>query len=123
MEGQVTLSLKECTDLVIENNNLKRLVSQYQRRIENDVNEEIYSSKINALSSIEEVKKWLDANNEKLLEKFTSNYSWNWRNISDKNFNVNTEQEVKEIAVKNIKKQLDYQLQDLLEKESEKENA
>lgn len=121
MEGQVTLSLKEYTDLVIENNNLKRLVSQYQRRIENDVDEEIYSSRINALSSIEEVKQWLDADDKKLLEKFTSGYSWSWRNISDKNFNVNTEQEVREIAVKIIKKQLDYQLQDLLERE--KENA
>lgn len=123
MEGQVTLSLKEYTDLVIENNNLKRLVSQYQRRIENDVEEEIYSSRIQAVSSIEEVKQLLDADDKKLLEKFTSSYSWSWRNISDKNFNVNTEQEVREIAVKIIKKQLDYRLEDLLEKEREKENA
>ena len=122
MEGQVTLSLKEYTDLVIENNNLKRLVSQYQRRIENEVEEQIYSSRINALSSIEEVKQWLDADDKKLLEKFTSNYSWNWQTISDRNFNVNTAQEVKEIAVVIIKKQLDCQLQDLLEKEKENEN-
>lgn len=119
MEGQITLSLKEYTDLVIENNNLKRLVSQYQRRIENDVNEQIYSSRINALSSIEKVKQWLDADDNKLLERFTSNSSWRWKNISEQNYGVNTEQEIKEIAVTNVKKQLDCQLQDLLAKEEQ----
>lgn len=122
MEGQVTISLKEYTDLIIENNSLKILLSQYQRKIESDTDNKIYSSKINAMQSIEEVNKLLDSSDEKLLEKFTDNYSWTWENISEENYSIATTKEVKELAVSLIKKRLNCRLNDLLDIERDKEN-
>lgn len=119
MEGQVTLSLKEYTDLIIENNNLKTLVSQYQRKVESDIKEEIYDVRITAIQSVEEVNKLLDSSDEELLSKFTNNYSWTWKDISEENYSIKTIKEVKEIAVSLIKKQLNCRLNDLLEKDKE----
>lgn len=72
MEEQIILSLKEYTDLITENNNLKTLLLQYQRKIESDIYNKIYSAKIDKellnmiqkdldrLSQLEDIEKELN---------------------------------------------------------------
>lgn len=114
MENTVTLSLKDYTDLILENNNLKNLVKKYQRKVEEDVEDKIYESRIAALNSIDEVNKLLDVDADSLLSKFTNNYSWTWDNISNDNYGIVDETTVKEMAVSKIKMLLNYRLQDLM---------
>ena len=121
MDGQLTLSLKEYTDLVIENNNLKRIITKYNRKIERDIEEKIYDSKINALD-INELKTCLSKSDKELLSNFTANYSWAWRSIADDNYSIKTEDEIKEMAASLIKKMMNDRLNDLLEKDEENEN-
>lgn len=119
MEGQVTLSLKEYTDLVIENNNLKLLVKQYQRRIKNEVEDEIFESRIAAIKTKDEIQNYFDSKDDVLIGKFTNNYSWKWREISERNYGVTDEKAIKELAVSIIKEKLNYRLSDILEEEKE----
>ena len=116
MDGQVTLPLKEYVDLVIENNNLKQIIARYNRKIESDILEKIYDSKIAALN-IDELKTCLCNNDQELLRKFTDNYSWTWKDIAVENYSVKNENEVKEMAVSLIKKMMNARLNELSEEE------
>lgn len=118
MDGQVTLPLKEYVDLVIENNSLKQIIAQYNRKIEKDVQEKIYDSKINALNE-DELKTCLCKSDKELLRDFTDNYSWTWKDIAIENYSVKNENEVKEIAVSLIKKMINERLNNLSENGSE----
>lgn len=122
MENVVTMSLEEYTKLIIENNNLKLVISNYKREALRKVDEEIRESKINSIQTSEEVKKYLNLSDERLLNEFTSVYSWTWKSIADNCYNVFTAQEIKDMATAEIKRMLDERLKDLLDKEEEKNN-
>lgn len=122
-ENVVTMSLDDYTKLIIENHNLKQTLLGIKKKVKRDVEETIYYVKISSINSKDEVIKLLDADENTLLSKFTENYDWTWRNISERNNDIVDAQEVKEMAIAEIKHLLHERLGDLSEFNEVKENA
>lgn len=118
----VTLSLEEYTKLIIENHDLKGVVAGYKRKVEVDVDEELHLSYIDSIKTKAECWKWLSSSDEELLKKFSDNYSWRWESISERNYGICSTTQVKNTAVRLIKKRLNERMADVAgEEEDSKE--
>jgi len=117
--NMVTLSLEEYTKMVIELHDLRGLVAGYRRKIKNRVQEEIHYSSIESIGSTTECWSLLSSSDDSLLSKFSSNYSWRWKDIAEENFNIMSETQVKNSAVSLIKEAISDRLKELKEKEDE----
>ena len=120
MEAVVTMSLDEFKDLIIENTSLKNMLSNLKRKITDRSFDEIRDSYIDNIKTSNEAIQYLDYNDDKILEKFASSYSYTWRSISNDTYNVMSEKEIKQLVVSEIKKRINAKYVEL--KESEKEN-
>ena len=126
-ENIVTMSLEDYTKLVIENNDLKRLIEGIREKAQSEIEEKIMNSRISNLNTKEEVKNWFDKEGYILLDKFTNGYSYTWERISKDTYGIVKIEEVKTMAVSIVKDCLNERLNEIIEderykKENEKEN-
>lgn len=115
-ENKVIMTLEQYTNLILENNNLKRLVEGYKQKIESEIRSEM---KIDFRSlSKEKVVGFLEeTNHRRLLEAFY--YSWSLRDISKENFSIMTLEEIEKKALSIISKELNERLERIIEEEKE----
>ena len=121
-ENIVTMSLDDYTKLIVENHDLKNLVSGIRRKVENEVEEKIMNGRINALNTREEVLKKMELLDTSLLCEFTTGYSYTWERISRDSYDIVSVEEVKALVASKIKYFLNERLKEIIEEEKDKEN-
>lgn len=115
-ENKVIMTLEQYTNLILENNNLKRLVEGYKQKIESEIKGEM-KIKFHSLSKEKVVGFLEETNHRHLLETFY--YSWSLRDISKANFNIMTLEEIEKKALSIISKGLNERLERIIEEEKE----
>lgn len=121
IESMVTMSLKEYTDMIVQLHDLKGIVAGYKRKITEAVRKEVRENQIEAIKTATECEMKLTLSDDKLIKEFSSGYSWRWESISEDNFNILSESQVKDCAVVLIKKALAARLKDLRDEEASTE--
>lgn len=121
IESMVTMSLKEYTDMIVQLHDLKGIVAGYKRKITEAVRKEVRENQIEAIKTATECEMKLTLSDDKLINEFSSGYSWRWESIAEDNFNILSESQVKDCAVVLIKKALAARLKDLRDEEASTE--
>lgn len=115
MENQVTLSLEEYKELLIENVTLKAKMEALKVKAYKKLEDEIEENLIRNLSK-EETINWLNQSKDKVLSKFGP-YNWAYTSIAA-DLCVIDEKELKEMAAVLITRMLDSHLRDFSEQEN-----
>lgn len=116
MENQVTMSLKEYTEIILEKQKLELQLKALSKKAEHKIEEEVKDSLINNLNK-EDTVKWLNEEPKKLLNQFGP-YSWTYTSIAN-DILIFNEQEVKDMTVTVITRMLNSHLNDILEREEQ----
>ena len=119
MDNMVTMSLEKYTELILENNNLKNALHRYNKKLEADITEHIYTSKIENIKTKEDVELWFLKTDAAILDEFSENYDWRWRDIAETYYGTTSLKETKEKAVAIIKQLLNERLQYFIDKETD----
>jgi hypothetical protein len=119
----VTMTLEEYKKTILELDRLKTLVATYKKKVEKDVENEIYESNINNIPTRGECYEWLNKPKSELIKKFSSGYSWRWESIAEQNYGVLTASQVEDMCVFLIKKMIGYRIDDLKPAEEEKKEG
>lgn len=119
-ENIVTMSLEDYTNLVVENHDLKKLVSGVRKKVESEIEEKIMAGRIDNLAIKEEIEKLLDETDWNLLTRFTTASCYTWERISRDNYDIVSVQEVEKIGVSKIKYCLNERLKEIVEDEKDK---
>lgn len=116
MENQVTMSLEEYTEIILEKQRLelklKALIKEAERKIE----EVVMDSLINDLDK-EDTEKWLKEDPKKLLAQFGPS-TWRLTSIASDTLVFN-ETEIRDMTVTIILEMLNSHLNDILEREGQ----
>ena len=115
-QNQVTMSLEEYTNIILEKQKLELKLKALQIKAERKIEEEVKDGLINNLSK-EDTIKWLNENPKKLLSQFGP-YSWAFTSIAN-DILIFSEQELKDAAVAVILKMLNSHLNDILATEEQ----
>lgn len=117
MENMVTLSLEDYTKLIIELENAKRTLATYKKNILKGVRELINDSKIYDQNNKDELFKDLSLDEEGLLRKYTSNYSWRYSSIAEENSYIMSVEEVKYSCAEIIRQMINEKIKDIIDSE------
>lgn len=121
-ENKVIMSLEAYSKLILENSELKRTLSDYKRKILNEVEEQISESLIYRMNEEEVVKLLEEKNKEKIFSKFNL-YSWTLKNIVERNFYILSKEDVENYFIERVRYYANDHLNDLLSKKREVEEC
>lgn len=117
-DNKVIMTLETYTKLVLENAELKRTLSDYKRKILNEVDEKISESLIYKMNEEETIKLLEEKNKENIFRKFGL-YTWTLKDIVERNFYILSKEDVENYFIERVRYYANDHLNDLLKEKKE----